>query len=85
MSFVRGPIFISLGALLGLCLMAEDKRPPREFAEVAREHFEQYCFDCHEGETKKGGGGFNAIAGAGGDGWGIGVLKTDHVKNAAGE
>ena len=55
MSFVRGPIFISLGALLGLCLMAEDKRPPREFAEVAREHFEQYCFDCHEGETKKGG------------------------------
>ena len=54
MSFVRGPIFISLGALLGLCLMAEDKRPPREFAEVAREHFEQYCFDCHEGETKKG-------------------------------
>ena len=21
---------------------------------MAREHFEQYCFDCHDGETKKG-------------------------------
>ena len=28
---------------------------PRDFAEVAQEHFEQYCFDCHDGETKKGG------------------------------
>ena len=27
---------------------------PREFEEMAREHFEQYCFDCHDGETKKG-------------------------------
>ncbi|MBC8326239.1 MAG: DUF1592 domain-containing protein [Verrucomicrobia subdivision 3 bacterium] len=33
----------------------EAKRPPRDFAEVAQEHFEQYCFDCHDGETKKGG------------------------------
>ena len=27
---------------------------PREFEEMAQEHFEQYCFDCHDGETKKG-------------------------------
>ena len=33
----------------------EAKRPPRGFAEIAQEHFEQYCFDCHDGETKKGG------------------------------
>ena len=33
----------------------EAKRPPRGFAEVAQEYFEQYCFDCHDGETKKGG------------------------------
>ena len=33
----------------------EAKRPPRGFAEIAQEHFEQYCFDCHDGESKKGG------------------------------
>ena len=33
----------------------EAKRPLRGFAEIAQEHFEQYCFDCHDGETKKGG------------------------------
>ena len=54
MNLVREPFSVSFGMLLGLCPWAKAKPAPREFTEMAQEHFEQYCFDCHDGETKKG-------------------------------
>ena len=43
--------------VVGLSSLVEAEaspQSPREFEEMAQEHFEQYCFDCHDGETKKG-------------------------------
>ena len=43
--------------VVGLSSLVEAEaspQSPREFEEMAQEHFEQYCFECHDGETKKG-------------------------------
>ena len=46
---------VTLLWLLGSAFIAEaNPSTSRKFKETAFQHFENYCFDCHDGEAKKG-------------------------------
>ena len=46
---------VTLLWLFGSAFVAEaNPSTSRTFKETAFQHFENYCFDCHDGEAKKG-------------------------------